>query len=57
MTAEEKEIKRCASCHKTGDQVALLEISLPNYIPRDTYCGSCISVLVDDSKKSGKATQ
>jgi hypothetical protein len=48
---------RCFSCQKPDSEVTLLEISLPKYIERNTYCPDCIAVLIDDSKKKGKASE
>jgi hypothetical protein len=52
-----EEIRKCASCQKPDTEITLLEISLPKYIERNTYCPDCIAVLIDDSKKKGKASQ
>jgi hypothetical protein len=51
---DKQEIHKCASCQKPDTETILMEISLPKYIKRDIYCPDCISVLIDDSKKSGK---
>ncbi len=52
-----EEIRMCASCQKSDAEITLLEISLPKYIERNIYCPDCIAVLIDDSKKKGKASQ
>jgi hypothetical protein len=50
--------RQCNSCGKPDSETVLLTIILPPTImERQEVCPACIAVIIDDSKKKGKAAQ
>jgi hypothetical protein len=57
MTLVEGE-RNCSSCGRSETDVTLFNILLPPLIKERTdLCSPCLKTAIDDSKKSGKASQ